>query len=57
MRPVNNEPSLQELAVLFDEFAREFAETTDTRRRKEIAAEISELTLFSSLKDRSKQKS
>jgi hypothetical protein len=42
---MSDETNLEELALLLDQLERELAATTDPRRRKEIATEISELTL------------
>ena len=42
---MSDQANLEELAILFDELIREFGQTTDPPRRKEIAPEISELTL------------
>lgn len=48
------EANLEELALLLNELLREFEQTNDTQRRKEIATEISELT--HTLRNRSAQK-
>jgi hypothetical protein len=42
---MSDEDKLEELALLLDELVRELERTTDSQRRKEIATEISELTL------------
>jgi hypothetical protein len=54
---MSDEANLEELALLLDELVREFGQTIDTQRRKEIATEISELTLrIRTLRDPSSQK-
>jgi hypothetical protein len=54
---MTDKANLEELALLLDELVREFGQTIDTQRRKEIATEISELTLqIHTLRDRSSQK-
>jgi hypothetical protein len=42
---MSDEPSLEELALLLDTLEREYAAANDERRRRDIAIEISELTL------------
>ena len=42
---MSDQANLEELALLLDELIREIGQTTDSPRRKEIATEISELTL------------
>ena len=54
---MSDEANVEELALLLNELVREFAKTIDPQRRKEIATEISELTLrIHTSKDRSLQK-
>ena len=41
---MSDEARLEELALLLDQLVREYGQTTDAQRRKDIATEISELT-------------
>jgi hypothetical protein len=54
---MSDEANLEELGLLLEALVREWGQTVDTHRRKEIATEISELTLrIHTLRDRSSQK-
>jgi hypothetical protein len=55
---MSDEANLEELALLLDELVNELGRTTDSQRRKQIATEISELTLqIHTLRDESGKKS
>ena len=54
---MSDEASLEELVLLLEGLTREFGQTIDAQHRKDIATEISELTLrIRSLRDRAPQK-
>jgi len=42
---MSDEANLEELALLLDQLVHEYGQATDAQRRKQIAKEISELTL------------